>query len=455
MNKLDSSLVSAALAERGFELTEQVNQADAVILNTCSVRQHAEDRVLSHLGHLRHLKKSRPDLVVVVMGCMAQRLGKELLDQHGADIVVGPNQIHQIPDLIQQTQSERKKHLDICAQIRKPPEDPAVVQVNQKLDEFEVRYDSDENHLKSQAFIRVMRGCNNFCSYCIVPYVRGPEMCRHPKAIFEQAKKLAERGIQQITLLGQTVNAYRYQDGQKSYTLADLLEMISQLPTVHWVRFITSHPAQFDPSIFDLMAQNPKICPYLHIPAQSGSDRILSAMKRRYTAKQYLELIDLARQKVPHIAIAGDFIVGFPGETEQDFQQTVDLVKKVRYKNCFIFKYSPRPGTFAQKHLSDDVSDEVKQQRNEFLLDLVGQIAQQDNQRFVGKTVEVLVEGVSKKSHINQDPQTALPQLIGRTADDYIVVFHGKPSLEGRFVHVEIEKASALTLFGKIKNLPF
>lgn len=450
MNKLDSSLVTAALAERGFVQTDKATDADVVLINTCSVREHAEDRVLSNLGHLRHLKKTKPDLLVAVIGCMAQRMGETLLANEAVDLVVGPGQLHEVPELIDAAMSDRQKRLRVLDNIRRPADSDTIRQLSDKLDDFELAYDTDENHLKSQAFIRVMRGCNNFCSYCIVPYVRGPEVSRPPQAIVEQAKKLADRGIRQITLLGQTVNAYRYTEDDKTYTLADLLEQVSALDRVHWVRFITSHPGQFDPSILNRMATLPKVCPYLHIPAQSGSDRILKAMNRGYTAAQYLDLMDKAKATVPDIALAGDFIVGFPGETDEDFEATVELVKRVRYKNCFVFKYSPRPGTHAERKLADDVPDEVKQQRNIRLLEIVGQIAEEENQRYLGRTVEVLVEGPSKKPHLNKSENENNPQLIGRTAGDYIVVFNGPEHLTGQFVNVKIVKTSALTLFGQL-----
>ena len=444
MNKLDSGLLFSALSSRGFIHTDKAAEADVVIINTCSVRRHAEDRVLSHLGHLKHLKKTRPEMLVAVIGCMAQRLGSQLLEDEAVDIVAGPGQLAQIPTLIEEALEKRQNQLAVSEHIRQPD----TVEHQQILDEFEVQYDSDENHIKSQAYIRAMRGCNNFCSYCIVPYVRGPEISRPPQMILEQAKKLAQRGIRQITLLGQNVNAYCYEQGDKTWTLADLLEKISDIENVRWVRFITSHPGKFDDSILQVMRDLPKVCPYLHIPAQSGSDRILAAMNRGYTSAYYLALIDKARAIVPDIAIAGDFIVGFPGETEEDFAATTDLVRRVRYKNCFIFQYSPRPGTRAEQKMTDDVPDEVKQRRNEELLELVNQIAKQDNQRFIDRTVEVLVEGPSKMAHRNATENQNHIQLIGRTAHDYIVIFNGPRTLAGKFIHAKITDASAITLFG-------
>jgi tRNA-2-methylthio-N6-dimethylallyladenosine synthase len=446
MNKLDSGLLYNALSGRGFVHTDTATEADIVIINTCSVRQHAEDRVLSHLGHLKHLKKTRPNLLVAVIGCMAQRLGKELLAHDTVDIVAGPAQLADIPRLIDEALENKQGQLAVTEHIRVPDSD----QHQRAMDEFEMEFDSDANHIKSQAYIRVMRGCDNFCSYCIVPYVRGPEVSRIPEMIIEQAKKLADAGIGQITLLGQNVNAYRYEQGDKTWTLADLLEKISDIFGVHWVRFITSHPGKFDDSILQVMADLPKVCPYLHIPAQSGADRILKAMNRGYTRDHYLALMDKARRIVPDIAIAGDFIVGFPGETDEDFAATMDLVDKVRYKNCFIFQYSPRPGTRAEEKMADDVPAQTKQQRNTQLLELTNRIAEQDNKRFIGKTLEVLVEGPSKMSHRNPPDEQGHIQLIGRTAHDYIVICNGLQLLAGQFVRVKITDASALTLFGEI-----
>jgi tRNA-2-methylthio-N6-dimethylallyladenosine synthase len=379
---------------------------------------------------------------------MAQRLGKKLLGNEAVDIVAGPAQLPDIPDLIQNALNCRSPQLAVTEDIRTPD----AAGHRQLLDEFEMDFDSDKNHIKSQAYIRVMRGCDNFCSYCIVPYVRGPEISRPPNLVIEQAKKLAGAGIKQITLLGQNVNAYRFAENGKIWTLADLLEKLSGVEGVRWLRFITSHPGKFDDSILNTMAALPKVCPYLHIPAQSGSDKILAAMNRGYTRLQYLALIEKARAIVPDIAIAGDFIVGFPGETERDFYDTLELVEKVRYKNCFVFKYSPRPSTVAEQALSDDVPLDVKQRRNLELLELVNKIAEEDNKRFIGKTLEVLVEGPSKKPHLNAAENEKFPQLVGRTSHDYIAVFNGPKDLAGRFAKVIITQTSPLTLLAALQS---
>jgi len=447
MNKLDSALVTSALKALGFSLTDSVDDADVVLINTCSVRDHAEQRVLSHLGHLKHIKKTRPNLIVGVIGCMAQRLGGKLFEHGAVDLVCGPAQIPQIPQLLAEALYGKQKHLAITERIRQKESENQHL----ALEQFESTYSVEDRQLPGQAYIRVMRGCDRFCSYCVVPFVRGPEVCRPPTAIIEQIKKLAAAGIKQVTLLGQTVNSYKYAVGGKTYCLADLLEMASDINGIEWIKFVTNYPSEeFLGEILQAMADSPKVCHYLHIPAQSGSDRILRAMNRRYTAAQYLALLDRARAIVPDIAVAGDFIVGFPGETEEDFQTTVDLVKKAKYRNCFIFKYSPRPGTNADKQLEDNVPAEVKQKRNTELLAVQEKISDELSRDFLGRGIKVLVEGLSKKAHLNLAHAGGEPQLVGRTAEDWIVVFNGPASLAGQFVKAKITKTSPLTLFGEL-----
>jgi tRNA-2-methylthio-N6-dimethylallyladenosine synthase len=446
MNKLDTALMTSALKESGFSLTDKVKQANVVLINTCSVREHAEQRVISHLGHLQHIKESRPDLIVAVIGCMAQRLGDKLLEHEAVDIVCGPAQIPQITKLVTQTLNQKRQTIAITEKIRQRTDE------NRPLEDFETAYGIDDKQIPGQAFVRAMRGCDNFCSYCIVPYVRGPEVSRPPEAIIEQIKRLADSGIKQVTLLGQRVNAYKYTGGEKTYCLADLLRMASDIDGIEWIRFVTSYPSEeFFDEILQAMADLPKVCKYLHIPAQSGSDKVLRSMNRRYTAAKYLEMLAKARAVVPDISVAGDFIVGFPGETDADFEATVDLVKKARYKNCFIFKYSPRPDTIADKRLADDVSLEAKKKRNIELLAVQEKISDELSAEYLDKEVKVLVEGLSKKPHLDSAQSDGNPQLIGRTETDYIVVFNGQKSLAGRFTQVKITKTSPLTLFGRLE----
>jgi tRNA-2-methylthio-N6-dimethylallyladenosine synthase len=444
MNKLDTALVTAALQKEGFAFTDNAETSDVVIINTCSVREHAEEKVLSHVGFLKHLKKKHPDLVVGIIGCMAQRLGNELLEHDAVDIVCGPNQIPQITSLINQAIENNHKKLAVTENIRKAPGE------NSELEDFESIYDSDNKQIPGQAYVRVMRGCNNFCSYCVVPYVRGPEVSRRPDKIVKQVKRLADEGIKQITLLGQAVNLYQYDAGEKKYNLADVLEMVNDINGIEWIRFVTSYPNEkyFDP-ILQAMAELPKVCSYLHMPAQSGSDKILKAMNRKYTSAKYLELLERAREIVPGIAVAGDCIVGFPGETDKDFQATINLVKKARYKNCYVFKYSQRPGTAGQKKLKDNISLEVKKKRNIELLAVQEKISDELSKTFLGRTVTVLVEGLSKKPHLNIEGRVNEPQLVGRTETDWIVVFNGPSELAGEFTQLKVTKTSPLTLFGE------
>lgn len=446
MNRLDTALVRSSLRQAGFDTTDSVKDADVVLINTCSVREHAEQRVLSHLGHLKHIKETRPDMVVGVIGCMAQRLGDKLLEHEAVNIVCGPAQIPQIPQLVTEALNHKKKELSITDKVLKPT---GEVQTR-ALEDFESSYGIEDKDIPGQAFVRVMRGCNNFCTYCIVPYVRGPEMCREPKAVIEQIRKLADRGIKQVTMLGQTVNSYKYKQDGRTWCLADLLDAAGDIEGIEWLRFVTSYPSEeFFDVILQVMADSPKVCSYLHIPAQSGSNRILRAMNRHYSAESYLEMLERARAKVPGIAIAGDFIVGFPGETDEDFQATIDFTEKAGYKNAFIFKYSPRPGTTADKRLEDTIPDEVKQKRNVELLAVQEKISERLSRAFLGKEVTVLVEGLSKKSSRNRT-QDGSPQLVARTATDYIVVFNGPPELAGQFVKVKITETSPLTLFGRL-----
>ncbi|MGB8227061.1 MAG: tRNA (N6-isopentenyl adenosine(37)-C2)-methylthiotransferase MiaB [Sedimentisphaerales bacterium] len=442
MNKLDTNLVVNSFTQSGFELTDDIGEADVVLVNTCSVRNHAEERVLSLLGHLKHIKKTRPNIIVAVFGCMAQRLKDDLLNREAVNIVCGPLQIPELANLVNNAVGNIQKQSNISSDIRQKPSQEQLA----GLDDFEQHYDSAENNLPAQAYVRVMHGCDKFCSYCVVPYVRGPEVSRAPEKIIAQIKRLADAGVKQVTLLGQTVNSYCY----NGFSFADLLYEISKINGIEWIKFVTCYPKDFDEGIFRAMADLPKICRYLHIPAQSGSDKILKAMNRHYTSSEYLDLLQKARQIVPDIAIAGDFIVGFPGETQEDFQKSVELIKKAQYKNCFIFKYSPRPGTKADDRLADNVSMEVKKQRNIELLAVQEEISEKLNKKFIGKTIKILVEGVSGKAHLDNAEKKQYPQLIGRTGGDYIVVFSGSANLAGQFVNVNIKRTSALTLFGDL-----
>jgi tRNA-2-methylthio-N6-dimethylallyladenosine synthase len=348
--------------------------------------------------------------------------------------------------MITEVLQDKRKTLAVTETIRQKVSN----EQNRMLERFESSYGIEDKQIPAQTFVRVMRGCDNFCTYCVVPYVRGPEVSRPPKAIMEQIRKLADRGVKQVTFLGQRVNAYQYQQGERNWCLADLLDAASDIEGIEWIKFVTNYPSgEFFNEILHVMAGSPKVCDYLHMPAQSGSDRILRAMNRHYSSREYLEMLERAREVVPSIAVAGDFIVGFPGETEEDFQATVDLAKKARYKNAFIFKYSPRPGTTADKRLQDTITADVKQRRNVVLLSVQEKISDELSRDFLGKEVKVLVEGLSKKSHVNMDKYEN-PQLIGRTSGDWIVVFNGPESLTGQFAQIKIKNVNPLTLFGQL-----
>jgi len=434
------------MTKAGHQAVNSLSDCDVVIINTCSVRDNAEQRVLSHLGQIKHMKKSKPGIVVAVIGCMAQRMGDDLLSNPVVDVACGPGQIGRIITLIEEAKDKQIRNIAVARKIRAIPDEHET----SELEEFEIANAiADAEQIPGQAYVRAMRGCNKFCTYCIVPYVRGFEASRPPHAIIEQMKQLADNGIKLVTLLGQTVNSYSYTENGKTCKLADLLAKANEINGIEWIRFITSYPSDFDDEIFKAMAKLQKVCPYLHMPAQSGSDRVLKAMNRHYFSGEYLELVAKAREIVPGVAIAGDFIVGFPGETQQDFDATVELVRKVRYKNCYIFKYSPRPGTAADKKLADDISDEIKRNRNMKLLEIQNAISEEDNKKMVGKKVRVLVEGPSKKAHLD-GPAENEPQLISRTAEDYIVVFTGPQNMAGQFANIEITRSSALTLFGEL-----
>ena len=471
MNKLDSELLADQLLGLGYEPIGDSEKANVVIFNTCSVRQHAEEKVITKIAQLARHCRANPEVVLAVVGCMAQRLGAQLLETHPhVGIVCGPGQLHRFGAMVSGVLQQREPSVAL--------NDSADTD---DLEEFNTKRTRRAAKTTFDAYLRIMRGCNKYCHYCVVPYVRGPEQSRPIEHIITEARQLTEAGARQITLLGQTVNSYKYTSNGNTLGLADVLERLHEIDGLDRLRFVTSYPAGFDERIFEAMARLPKVCPYLHLPAQSGSDRVLKAMNRRYTAGEYLGLIERAREIVSDISIAGDFIVGYCNESEDDFEATKELMRQVRYKNCFIFKYSPRPGTRAETRLADNVPEQTKRRRNTELLELQNGISYQDNQRFIGNNVSVLVEGPSKKPHLNKPAATGHAattnrnaathhsnatgntaagagsstttdgpgQLIGRTTGDQIVVFNGSANLAGEIVNVKVTRASALTLFAE------
>jgi len=450
MNRLDSELITGSLISAGHEFVRDRKSAEVVLYNTCSVRAHAEDRVHSRLGADGQRKADRKSgLIVGVLGCMAQRYGRSLLKRHPhVDIVCGPGQIHRLAELISQvSMGQRVIRLDPSRTDKRDAES------EERMDWMDLLRDpSPPGASRAQAYVRVMRGCDNFCTYCIVPFVRGAERSRDPNHIVREVARLVDAGRTEITLLGQKVNSYIWRDGQ-AVRFSDLLARISAVAGLRRLRFVTSHPVDFTDDILQAMRDLPNVCPYIHCPAQSGSDTVLKRMNRRYTRSQYDDLICRARETVPEVVLAGDFIVGFPGESESDHETSADLIRRSGYKNTFIFKYSPRPGTIAASKYEDDVPTSVKKRRNNDLLAVQAEVGLAHHQSCVGSTVEILVEGPSPRSE--KQAKAARPdctQMIGRTRGDHIVVFDGDRKLAGRYIDVRITGADSLLLFGRLSH---
>ncbi|MEB2308679.1 MAG: tRNA (N6-isopentenyl adenosine(37)-C2)-methylthiotransferase MiaB [Candidatus Brocadiaceae bacterium] len=422
MNKLDAELSLGLLQEEGYRIVDTVDEADVILFNTCSVRQHAEDKVYSHLGALKMLKKKHPEVIVGVLGCMAQKDGEAIFKRMPhVDLVCGTRMFSRLPELLLNIRNHGSHVLAI--------DEDQVVNVKRAVTYRPNFY---------QAFVTIMRGCDNFCSYCIVPYVRGREISRTITDIREEAQSLVSNGCKEVTLLGQNINSYG-KGLAGGVTLGDLLSELNDIDGLERIRFVTSHPADMSRDLIRTMSRLSKVCEHLHMPAQSGSDSILKRMRRGYTVDYYRDLISYAKEWIPHISIASDFIVGFPGETDGDFQETVRLMEDIRFHNCFIFKYSPRTGTKAAE-LEDDVPDETKRMRNMRLLELQKSISLEENRKMIGKKVQVLVEGASKS-----DPN----KLSGRTRQNHIVVFRGSRDLAGKLADVMVDEVTDLTLYGK------
>jgi tRNA-2-methylthio-N6-dimethylallyladenosine synthase len=451
MNVLDSELVVGALRRLGYELTHDATGADVILFNTCSVRQHAEDKIYSALGRLRDHKRRHPEKVFGVLGCMAQK-DQELIRRRAphVDIICGTGQLARLPELISEVQRSGRAQLAVSLDRTETRHE-----VERSFESYDPLRDPSMRPSPFQAYVRIMIGCDKFCTYCIVPSVRGPEQSRHPEHIAAEVRQLAGEGCKEVTLLGQTVNSYKYGLGDgRRFRLTDLLARIHDTPGVERIKFITNFPRDMADDLLDAVRSLPKVCPYLHVPAQSGCNEVLRRMKRLYTVEYYREMLARCRERVPGVAMSSDFIVGFCGETEQSFQRTCDLVREAGFKNSFIFKYSPRPGTKGHELYADDVPEEVKKRRNNDLLAIQNQVSLADHLRYVGQTVAVLVEGPSKTfqkaSEGRQPPVDGLQQLTGRTMTDHIVVFEGNERLIGQTVEVQIEEATAFTLFGRV-----
>jgi tRNA-2-methylthio-N6-dimethylallyladenosine synthase len=447
MNVLDSELVVGTLRRQGYELTHDPADADVIFFNTCSVRQHAEDKIYSALGRLRSHMRRHPEKVLGVLGCMAQK-DQELILRRAphVDIVCGTGQLARLPELIDAVRRDGKPQLALSLDRK----EASRQEVERSFESYDPLRDPSMRPTPFQSYVRIMIGCDKFCTYCIVPSVRGPEQSRHPEHVAAEVRQLAAEGCKEITLLGQTVNSYEYDlgDGRRE-RLSDLLLRLHDTPGIERIKFVTNFPRDMGDDLLDAVRDLPKVCTYLHVPAQSGCNDVLKRMKRLYTVEYYRDMLHRCRERVPGVAISSDFIVGFCGETEESFQRTCDLVRESGFKNSFIFKYSPRPGTKADELFSDDVPEEVKKRRNNDLLAIQATVSLADHRRRVGQTVEVLVEGLSKAA-LKHAGDSGPKQLTGRTMTDHIVVFEGNERLVGRTVSVRVEEATAFTLFGTV-----
>ncbi len=433
MNDRDSEIIKGMLIERGFVFTINIEEADVILFNTCSVREHAEERVWGKLGMLKGLKEERPGVIFGVLGCMAQNYKEAIFKKAPyVDLVCGTGNIYELPDLLEKLLNDRDKYIAVD-RLERPDRDNGTGAINYR-----------EGSIRT--YVTIMEGCDNFCSYCIVPYVRGREKSRYPEDILSEIRGLAQRGFKEVTLLGQNVNSYgRGLDAGIDFT--GLLKMVNGVDGIVRVRFVTNHPKDAGVQLFQVMAELPKVCEHIHLPVQSGSDRILKAMNRGYKAEDYRRRVEDLRKWVPGCSITTDIIVGFPGEEERDFQDTHELIKDIGFDSAFIFKYSPRKGSGAWD-FKDDVPREVKEERNQILLELQDKIALEKNGRLIGETVEVLVE---KKGRNKGEGDC--PVWKGRSRTNKKVAFcDGDGDLYGELVEVKIAGVEKETLLG-VKNM--
>src|SRR5262245_6340134 len=447
MNVLDSEMVVADLRKRGYELAGDLGAADVILFNTCSVREQAENKTYSALGRLRSFKKQHPEKIIGVMGCMAQKDQQLVFNRAPyVDLVVGPGQLARIPELIDEIAAGKGPQMAVSLGRKEGP----IEAIKRSHETFDPLRDSTMRPTPFQAYLRIQIGCDKFCTYCIVPMTRGPEQGRPPEQILAEAGVLADQGCKEITLIGQTVNSYRFTSGGRLTRLSDLLYSLHEIAGIERLKFVTNYPKDITDDLLQAVRDLPKCSPYLHVPAQSGSNDVLSRMKRGYTVEDYREMFGRIKATIPGAAVTSDFIVGFCGETEADFQKTYDLVAECRFKNSFIFKYSERPGTKGAELYADDIPYEVKNRRNNDLLELQNRISEQDSQRFLGQRVEVLVEGPSDRARHRAEDHGDLIQLTGRTPDDRIAVFHGNPRLIGQIIPVAVYDVSPHTLFAAV-----
>ena len=422
MNVADSEVVASVMQMAGYETTNDLQQADAVLLNTCSVRDNAEQKIFRRLEALDAERRKRGHLIVGVLGCMAERVKEELLEKYGADLVAGPDAYLSLPDLVAQAETGHKA-------------------INIELSTSETYRDVVPQRIglghKIGGFVSIMRGCNNFCHYCIVPYTRGRERSRDVESILREVRDLSDRGFKEVTLLGQNVNSYNF----NGMGFPSLLRTVAEAAPEMRIRFTTSHPKDMSDETLQAIADMPNICRHIHLPVQSGSDRILKLMNRKYTREWYLDRVAAIRRIIPDCGLSTDIFVGYCSETEEDHQQSLSLIREVGYDSAFMFKYSERPGTYASKHLPDDIPEEIKIRRLNELIALQTEMSALQNKKDEGHEFEVLVEGFSKRSR---------SQLCGRTEQNKMVVFDKGSHHIGETVRVKITGSTSATLLGEL-----
>ena len=427
MNVADSEVVASVMKMAGYETTDSLDDANAVFLNTCSVRDNAEQKIIHRLEALNALRRKGRKLIVGVLGCMAERVKEQLLTDYGADLVAGPDAYLSLPDLVAQAELGQKA-------------------INIELSTTETYRDIIPQRLcgpQISGFVSIMRGCNNFCHYCIVPYTRGRERSRDVESILAEVRDLAARGYKEVTLLGQNVNSYQgRQNGTDGVDFAALLRLVARAVPEMRIRFSTSHPKDMGDETLRVIAEEPNVCRHIHLPVQSGSNRILKLMNRKYTREWYLERVAAIRRIVPDCGLSTDIFVGYCSETEDDHALSLSLMRECGYDSAFMFKYSERPGTYAARHLPDDVPEEVKVRRLEELIALQNELSAESNRRCIGHTYEVLIEGTSKRSR---------EQLFGRTEQNKVVVFDRGTLRPGQYATVRITDASSATLKGEVQ----
>ena len=426
MNVADSEVVASVMGMAGYEVCQDIEQADAVFLNTCSVRDNAEQKILSRLEFLHSLQKKGHQIIIGVLGCMAERVRDELIEKHHVDLVAGPDAYMSLPDLVAQVECGQKA-------------------INVELSLTETYRDVVPQRICGAhigGFVSIMRGCNNFCHYCIVPYTRGRERSRDVESILRECMDLRDRGFREVTLLGQNVNSYRATDAEGQETsFPQLLQRVAIAVPEMRVRFTTSHPKDMSDETLYVIASEPNICHHIHLPVQSGSDRILKLMNRKYTREWYLQRVSAIRRIIPDCAITTDIFAGYCSETEEDHRQSLSLMRECAYDSAFMFKYSERPGTYASKHLPDDIPEETKVRRLNELIALQNELSAESNRRCIGQEVEVLIEGVSKRSR---------EELFGRTGQNKVVIIPRGEHRIGQTVKARILESSSATLRGEV-----